>query len=41
MAKSIKTRKQVLKSEQILANKSLILDYDQPLVSSKYNKPQI
>ena len=35
MAKSIKTRKQVLKSEQILANKSLILDYDQPLVSSK------
>lgn len=35
MGDSINKRKQVLKSEQILPNKSLVLDYDQPLLSSK------
>ena len=35
MSELMRNKKQVLKSEQILPNKSLILDYDQPLISSK------
>ena len=35
MKESGTERKQVLKSEQIAPNKNLVLDYDQPLLSSK------